>query len=627
VPLKTGYDIWLGDRFMLPRFLSPGPLFNLEMTTSVRRARYFALRVLYAAALLFALFCVYQNYNTYRSYGYGTDDIAIIARFSWNFFITFAILQTLAVVVVGPAIAAGTIASERERRTIEYLFTTTLSNAEIVFGKLLARLMHLGYLVLVGMPILAIAMLMGGIAPQAIVVLMIVTLSTALTVSIISITVSVWTPKSREAVSRAYLLIIILFLLPFLILTMLMMLRGSGWIFDLVNPINEQLLAGNPFYVLSNILAAASSANTAAAWDTLVIMLRNQAVICVAGITASVLAVRRVHLAAGGKVAKKRPRQRFSLFRPTVGDRPMLWKEMIVEPAAARLGVIGRIAAMLFVIAIITPTILVFYENYNVYSDARMRGFFSFSVTMGVVIGCVSLLAVAARAAGTITSEKERDCWVSLISTPLDPGEIVMSKILGNMWAMRGVLLLLALIWGLGLIFDPSFIGVIVATLLTLLLLAVFASALGVMFSLWCRTSIRAMVATLITGVFVGGAYMFCCIPLMIGSGNGDIAELLAGGMAPFLLAMPGICFIEGLPTHGRQSGLLIGYVLGIIGYVIASCVLIIAAIKNFDKFSGRICTASMDYSALRYREKSHSAPHVPKAREEAIQAEIVEEA
>jgi ABC-type transport system involved in multi-copper enzyme maturation permease subunit len=613
---------------MLPRFLSPGPLFTLEMTTSVRRARYFMLRMLYAAALLLALFFVYQEYNAYRSYGvrYGYNDISVIARFSWNFFITFAILQTLAVVVVGPAMAAGTIASERERRTIEYLFTTTLTNAEIVFGKLLARLMHLGYLVLVGMPILAIAMLMGGIAPQAIVVLMIVTLSTALTVSIVSITVSVWTAKAREAVSRAYLLIIILFVLPFLILAMLMMLRRNGWFFDFVNPINEQLLAGNPFYVLGNILAAASSANTGAAWDTLFVMLRNQAVICVAGITASVLAVRRVHLAAGGKAAKKRPRRRFSLFRPTVGDRPMLWKEMIVEPVAARLGAIGRIATMLVVIAIITPTVLVFYENYTIY-NARLRGYFEFSISMGVVIGCVSLLAVAARAAGTITSEKERDCWVSLISTPLEPGEIVMAKILGNLWAARGVLLLLAIIWGLGLIFDPSFIGVITVTLLTLLMLAVFASALGVMFSLWCRTSIRAMIATLVTGVFVGGAYMFCCIPLIIGTGDDNVIELLAGGMIPFLLAAPGICFMEGIPDQARHSGWAIGYMFGIIGYVIASCVLIAAAIRNFDRLTGRTCVTAMDYYSLSDREKSNTAPHVPKAREEAIQAEIVEEA
>ena len=145
----------------------PGPMFSLEMVTSARRTRYFIVRVLYAGVLFFALFCTYMS----ASHDNGLSDRASIAAFTWEFFVIFSIMQLLAVVTLGPAMAAGTIAQERERRTIEYLFASTLSNAEIVLGKLLARLFQVGYLVLAGMPILFIAMLMGGIAPEAIVVL------------------------------------------------------------------------------------------------------------------------------------------------------------------------------------------------------------------------------------------------------------------------------------------------------------------------------------------------------------------------------------------------------------------------------------------------------------------------
>ncbi len=313
---------------MLPRFLSPGPLFALEMVTSARRIRYFVVRVLYAAVLLLGLWNVCQAFN--RPYS-SANDIAAVARFSWIFFSYFSRLQILAVVAAGPAMAAGAIATERERRTIEYLFASTLTNAEIVFGKLLARLMHIGYLVLVGMPILSIAMLMGGIAPEAIVLLTIVTISTALAVSIISITVSVWSARAREAVVRAYLVIIVLLVLP---PTMLMM--HGNWFYDaILDPINEQLLLANPFYTLGHMLVTASSANTAMAWDALLALLRNQAVVCVLGITASTLAVRRVHLGASGSVPKKQ-RRRFHFFCPAMGDRPMLWKEIVAEPAASR---------------------------------------------------------------------------------------------------------------------------------------------------------------------------------------------------------------------------------------------------------------------------------------------------
>ena len=79
-------------------------------------------------------------------------------------------MQLMAVLSIGPALAAGTIAQERERRTMEYLYTTPLSNLEIVIGKLGGRVLQILYLVLSGVPVLALAMLLGGIAPRAIVV-------------------------------------------------------------------------------------------------------------------------------------------------------------------------------------------------------------------------------------------------------------------------------------------------------------------------------------------------------------------------------------------------------------------------------------------------------------------------
>ena len=42
------------------------------------------------------------------------------------FFLSFSWLQILLILLVGPAMAVGTIATERERRTIEYLFVTDL---------------------------------------------------------------------------------------------------------------------------------------------------------------------------------------------------------------------------------------------------------------------------------------------------------------------------------------------------------------------------------------------------------------------------------------------------------------------------------------------------------------------
>ena len=99
-----------------------GPIFSIEMLTSARRSRYYLLRVLYAVILFFALF---TTYNSTTRFG-NLNSISQSANVAGNFFYSFAILQILAVLMVGPAMAAGVIAVERERRTIEYLFATDL---------------------------------------------------------------------------------------------------------------------------------------------------------------------------------------------------------------------------------------------------------------------------------------------------------------------------------------------------------------------------------------------------------------------------------------------------------------------------------------------------------------------
>ena len=184
-----------------------GPIFSFEMLTASRRVRYFVVRGLYGMVLAAALCLVWMSvFHGPRFYStQNSNTIALSARFMANFFVTFSIMQLLAAVGLGPAIAAGTIASERERRTIEYLFAADLGNAEIVLSKLAARFLQIMIILLAGLPILAVAMLQGGIAPEALLAVYVVTFSTVITVASLSIAVSVWSARARDAVIRAYL--------------------------------------------------------------------------------------------------------------------------------------------------------------------------------------------------------------------------------------------------------------------------------------------------------------------------------------------------------------------------------------------------------------------------------------
>jgi DHA2 family multidrug resistance protein len=61
------------------------------------------------------------------------------------------------------------------------------------------------------------------------------------------------------------------------------------------------------------------------------------------------------------------------------------------------------------------------------------------------------LLAVAGAAASAVTTERERDTWVSLTATPLSGGEILRGKVLGAIWNQRGFAAVLVFLWVLGL--------------------------------------------------------------------------------------------------------------------------------------------------------------------------------
>ena len=101
------------------------------------------------------------------------------------------------------------------------------------------------------------------------------------------------------------------------------------------------------------------------------------------------------------------------------------------------------------------------------------------------------------------------------------------------------------------------------------------------------------MAATLATGLFVGGLYLFCCMPVMfIGSSRGGegLAAFMMAPCIPFLLALPGIVYETGEHLSRNKEGgiLLTAYLFGTVGYLAAAILLAASAIARFDVLSGR---------------------------------------
>ena len=128
------------------------------MVRLARRGRSTVLRVVYIFALFVGLTVVYAD-TPARSQMSVNEFAHVSERFAYALFI----VQNAAIMVLTPAYLASAIAEEKERRTLELLFTTHLSNSEIILGKLTSRIIHLMGFVLAGFPILSLIQFWGGI--------------------------------------------------------------------------------------------------------------------------------------------------------------------------------------------------------------------------------------------------------------------------------------------------------------------------------------------------------------------------------------------------------------------------------------------------------------------------------
>lgn len=559
-----------------------GPIFSLEMLTTARRVRYLVVRALYASILLATLACMYYESVRWSSWG----SIHQAAGFMADFFLVFGVMQISVVLLVGPAMAAGTIAVERERRTIEYLFASDLSNAEIVFGKLIARFLLMVTIVLTGVPVLAAAMLMGGISPESLLVLTILTISTMAMVAVLSMVVSVWSGTTRDAVMRAYLILAALLIVPPCVWGGLTSAPGMfpGW----VEWCNDQFLRINPFWVFFDAIEAVGGNNPGEAWKQVGAMLLNQCLITVAGALLAAWSVRRVRIAQ--RSGTRRGRFRLPRLRPGIGSHPMLWKEVFSDVASTKLGVAGRIAMAVLLASLLGVTFYQLWDTVRSPSSWAIRSFLQFLISMTMLVGTGILILIAARAASSITAERERDTWTSLLSAPLGSAEIVWAKIVGSIWAARWICAVLAGMLGLGVLTQPVFMIPAACMGATLSLLSLFVASLGVLGSLICRTSLRAMGMTISIGMFLGGGYLLCCFPVL--SGPGDDQLVVLAPCMPFLIGVPGIVYdeisVNASLLHDEAAKMMVAYCFGMAGYAIATFGLISAAIGNFERWVGR---------------------------------------
>ncbi len=226
--------------------LSLGPVMRYELITTSRRRRYYFLRVIYGLVLLIQLSLLFRVWEETHPTG-GT--LTQIQEFAENAFIQFAGAQGLCLMLLVPALVAGVISDEYQRKTLHYLLASRLSSAEIVLGKLGARIVHAVVFVAVGLPVVALLMLYGGLDPVNIFYVYMGTATLVLFTSGFSVLTSTLARRPRDAILLTYGLGALWLLAPLQLEGISRYMDGAlGW----VPTVNDFLLLFNPISVWSN---------------------------------------------------------------------------------------------------------------------------------------------------------------------------------------------------------------------------------------------------------------------------------------------------------------------------------------------------------------------------------------
>lgn len=563
-----------------------GPVFSVELVTTTRRLRYLFIRTAFAALMLLVL---WMNYVAVFQEGVGASgaipasSIQRGAAFAATFFRSFAWLQLIVVCVIGPIAVSGTISQERERRTIEYLFATTLSNGEIVLGKLAVRIMQVVAVMAAGLPVLSLAMLLGGIPPLELGGFMILSMSTLLLVASISMLQSVLSDRVRSAVTKSYSWLFALFLVPMIVRWIPWITKS--WVYDWIEPVIALLVRLSPFSLMWHW---SMMMLTSTIWHELLFLLIGHAVIGAGCLVISVSVVRRSHLSSVSKGEKKR--KTWQPRRPKVWEKaPLLWKETLVEPKSQRRGIIGRLIQLVLFLGILGTVIgfLVYAHRYSANENERLNTIVVPTMIISVALGLGGVLFAGSRSAGAVCSEKEQQSWESLLSTDLSATEVVMGKMFGSLLSVRPLFFLVLSICTAPLVLEPALVFVLVAEMVTLTILCQFAAVLGTAFSLYCDSSLRAIGATICMITLIGGGYIFFLMPLFI---VWEPLPIVFAPVVPLLLGCPFVFYIESQRGFGGDVWeVMFTYFLGNAGYLLGSIVLAAATTLNFQRLSGRL--------------------------------------
>jgi ABC-type transport system involved in multi-copper enzyme maturation permease subunit len=575
-----------------------GPVFTYEWLVTTRRWQLYALRTAFGSIILLGMMFAWHSVER-STHSDETVSIQVLARYGESLYATITSIELSLVLLAAPALTAGALCLDKMRGTMDHILATDLSNAEIVLGKLGARLVPVLGLIACILPVAALAGLFGGIDPSALAGSFLTATGCALLGCSLALTLSVWGRKMHEVIMLTYLLLVLWLASPALVLLIASVFTSAPFT-NTARTLAEWLGNSNPYH-----LAMAPYTNPGRiAPTTHLVFLTACVFMSMALLGLATFRIREVSLKQVGRPFSKprnlsgvllaRPSWLPRLPRPSLDGNPVLWREWCrTQPSW-----VLRLVWFLYAAIGLLWVGLSFLITTQVRGDAELIAPMNlFQVTTGFLLISVS-------ASSSLAEERARGSLDVLLATPLSTRTILEGKWLGSFRHIAYVVLWPAITTGILAAKSGLWAGYILLLALILAYGAVITS-LGLAMAIWISRLGRAI--ALCVSIYIGGSIAWLIVVgMFLSPGLPDSVTLSLMMGSPLYSTVLGTMAVMS-PHHFMASDEVLSIMVGEFIWSLSACglalLLFAATVATFDHRLSRVSESSNRLTRASYRK------------------------
>ncbi len=583
-----------------------GPVFSREVTTSVRNWRLYLQRAVYVAALfglVLTAWLILLGSQSVRS-------LSDLARFGSAVFGLLAPLQMVMAVSFAALLTTAAVAQEKDRRTLDLLLMTRMTNSELVLGKLFASSLSVFVLIFSAVPLLMLLTLLGGISYGQVWRVVGITVASAAVAGSLGSTIALWREKTFQSLAMTTLGLV-LWVIGGEVLASGSL--GNEW---LNVPTETWAIAISPVRAVLAAIQPLRDANPRLEWCGGAVNLFM--LLSVAGAVAlnlwAILRVRvwnpsqetqqRLTDEQAEKLASQAAANPQKKTSKEVWDNPILWREVCTWAYGKKIVVVRIAYLLIFAICAAALVTMLGEESGGGTRYATSIPALAKPLLPLMVLG---LVLVNALAVTSLTNERDLRALDLLLVTDLSPQEIIYGKLLGTFYNSKEMILLPLALSGLLWITGALSTENLVFLVLSFVVMNCFVAMLGVHCGMTYAVSQTAVGVSLSTVLFLllgigvcmrmmmafqnsftyqlqafiafmvcGGAGMFYAL----GIRNPSRAIALASGITPFATYI--------VITNYFQQSFGAAFLITVVTYAFATAAMLVPAIYEFDVATGR---------------------------------------